>query len=117
MTLPKMAIYAVMILRKLRRSDGPVASTKLAELLGKEKQAVQQLMKPLSHAGLVTGTMGPHGGWMLANPRHKVSGREVFDALRFAAEREESAEFVKLEKQISDYVDVALDKLLVDDLK
>jgi DNA-binding IscR family transcriptional regulator len=117
MTLPKMAIYAVMILRKLRQSDAPVASSKLAEWLGKETQAVQQLMKPLSHAGLVTGIMGPHGGWALAHPKHRVTGREVFDALRLAAEREETPEFVKVEKQISEYVDAALDKLLVDDLK
>jgi DNA-binding IscR family transcriptional regulator len=78
---------------------------------------VQQLMKPLSHAGLVTGIMGPGGGWTLTRPKHRITAREVFDALRLAPERVGTGEFAAVEQQLSDYLDAALAKLPVDSLK
>jgi Rrf2 family protein len=63
---------------------GPEPSRRTREIAARLKASVAHLAKvmvALEHAGLVTGTRGPAGGYRLARPASRISLREVYEAI------------------------------------
>jgi Rrf2 family protein len=116
MELPHNIVYAVMILQELRRNKKPVTKYHLSDVVGVPPEYVQQMTIPLLAAGLVASQQGRYGGYVLANPSHKITLREVIDARQGEASARTGA-VAKISNVISQHLDKALDKLLVDALR
>jgi len=60
----------------------PVARTReIAARLKASAAHLAKVMVALEHAGLVTGTRGPTGGYRLVRPASRISLREVYEAI------------------------------------
>lgn len=71
--------YAVRILVKLGRhgTDSPLKTTSLSESSGVSVQFIEQILRPLKKAGLITSMRGAAGGHMLAKSPDAVSVGDV----------------------------------------
>lgn len=82
MKLSARARYAARILVILaEHRDTIVNTTVLSELTGVSVQFIEQIIRPLKQAGLVTSTRGVTGGHTLARPAETVSLGDVVRAI------------------------------------
>lgn len=89
MQVEKRVKFAVVVLRKLRVSAGPVPLVGLADELteaakpdGPVSQGyTQQVLIPLLRAGLVASGRGEFGGYVLANRRKRITVHDVMAAM------------------------------------
>jgi Rrf2 family protein len=63
-------------------SSEPVTRTReIAARLKASAAHLAKVMMALEHAGLVTGTRGPAGGYRLNRPARQISLREIYEAI------------------------------------
>ena len=74
--------FAVESLARLATCDGarPYPPELLADSINRSLSFTEQLMAELAEAGLVTAARGPHGGYYLKRPAHRITVAEVFRA-------------------------------------
>jgi FeS assembly SUF system regulator len=78
----KLTDYATLVLATLAQAPGRVHSAaELAERARLELPTVSKVLKPLAHAGLVTGFRGASGGYMLARPAADIPLIEIVEAI------------------------------------
>ena len=78
----KLTDYATVILAALADAPSRVHSAaELAERSRLELPTVSKVLKPLAHAGLVTGFRGASGGYRLARPASQISLIEIVEAI------------------------------------
>jgi Rrf2 family protein len=65
--------------------EGYLATRALAELHGVPKEYLSKALQALSNAGLITGTLGPAGGYRLARPASDITFLEVVEAVEGSA--------------------------------
>ena len=78
----KLTDYATVVLAAL--ADAPIrvhSAAELAERSRLELPTVSKVLKPLAHAGLVTGFRGATGGYRLARPANQISLIEIVEAI------------------------------------
>ena len=78
----KLTDYATVVLAALAVAPNRVHSaTELAERSHLELPTVSKVLKPLAHAGLVTGFRGASGGYRLARAPGQISLFEIVEAI------------------------------------
>ncbi len=82
-TLPKKLHYAIeaVLYIAYNASSGPINSRDIAERQGLPPRYLEQLMQRLVKAGILRGIRGPHGGYVLAMERRRISVGDVCEAL------------------------------------
>ena len=80
--ITKLTDYATVVLCALADAPGRVHSAaELAETARLELPTVSKVLKPLAHAGLVTGFRGASGGYKLARAPAQISLIEIVEAI------------------------------------
>jgi FeS assembly SUF system regulator len=80
--ITKLTDYATVVLCTLAEQPARVHSAAdLAERARLELPTVSKVLKPLAHAGLVTGFRGASGGYKLARPPQSISLIEIVEAI------------------------------------
>lgn len=80
--LSKMTDYAVVVMGRLASRPGERQSAaEIAEATGLPGATVGQVLKALGAGGLVNGSRGAHGGYVLARPPADISVAEIVTAL------------------------------------
>jgi FeS assembly SUF system regulator len=80
--ITKLTDYATVVLCALADAPGRVHSAaELAETARLELPTVSKVLKPLAHAGLVTGFRGASGGYKLARTPAQISLIEIVEAI------------------------------------
>jgi FeS assembly SUF system regulator len=80
--ITKLTDYATVVLCALAEMPLRVLSAaELAERARLELPTVSKVLKPLAHAGLVTGFRGASGGYKLARPATQISLIEIVEAI------------------------------------
>ena len=80
--ITKLTDYATVVLCTLAEQPLRVHSAaELAERARLELPTVSKVLKPLAHAGLVTGFRGASGGYKLARPPQSISLIEIVEAI------------------------------------
>ena len=80
--ITKLTDYATVVLCALAEAPARVHSAaELAEQSRLELPTVSKVLKPLAHAGLVTGFRGASGGYKLARPPAQISLIEIVEAI------------------------------------
>jgi len=78
----KLTDYATLVLATLAEAPGRVHSAaELAERARLELPTVSKVLKPLAHAGLVTGFRGATGGYKLARAPDRIPLIEIVEAI------------------------------------
>ena len=78
----KLTDYATLVLATLAEAPGRVHSAaELAERARLELPTVSKVLKPLAHAGLVTGYRGASGGYKLARAAESIPLIEIVEAI------------------------------------
>ena len=78
----RMADYGVVLLSEIARSHGLVRSAaELAAATQLPAPTASQVLKRLSHGGLLVASRGPHGGYVLARPAASITVTEIVSAL------------------------------------
>ena len=78
----KLTDYATVVLTALADAPDRVHSAaELAERAGLELPTVSKVLKPLAHAGLVTGFRGTNGGYRLARAAESISLIDIVEAI------------------------------------
>jgi Rrf2 family protein len=68
---------------------GPIASRDIAAKQGLPPRYLEQLMQRLVRAGILRGVRGPHGGYLLAKERRRITVGDICHCLE---ERDDSGE-------------------------
>lgn len=98
--------------------SGPLSMARLAEILSEAsgnpvtQMYVQQVMRGLLAAGIVTSVRGMSGGYMLANKRRQVSVHDVIMATSRAKAQTSSSSALR-----ADIVAAKVDSRIADALK
>lgn len=80
--ITKLTDYATVVLAALAEAPERVHNaTELAERAHLELPTVSKVLKPLAHAGLVTGFRGASGGYKLARPAKQIRLIEIVEAI------------------------------------
>jgi Rrf2 family protein len=74
------ALHCCALLAGLQ-GDGTLSTKDLAEFHGVPKEYLSKALQALSQAGLVTGTLGPRGGYRLAKPPAEITFLDVVEAV------------------------------------
>jgi Rrf2 family protein len=75
----KLGLHALAV---IAAGPEPVARTReIAARLKASAAHLAKVMVALEHAGLVTGTRGPTGGYRLNRPARQISLREIYEAI------------------------------------
>ena len=70
--------------------QGPISSRDIAEKQGLPPRYLEQLMQKLVRSGILRGVRGPHGGYLLARERRRISVGDIAEALQ--EEKDEEAQ-------------------------
>ena len=84
LSLTRKSDYALVALSYLGQQQGEeqaVSARKIADQFGLPLPLLMNILKSLSHAGLVTSTRGPQGGYVLSAKPDKVSILDVVNAI------------------------------------
>ena len=81
MKMLKRTEIALAVLPKLIGARTPVSAVHLAEQCQISYRRLASVMVKLSNKGIVVGTRGGRGGYMLARPAAKIALVEVFEAM------------------------------------
>lgn len=80
--ISKLTDYATVILASLAvRDDRIYTANELATITHLSTATVSKLLKKLQRGGLVTSSLGSHGGYQLAKPASHISAADILDAL------------------------------------
>ncbi len=88
---PKKLHYAVeaVLYIAYNAAGGPINSRDIAEKQGLPPRYLEQLMQKLVRAGILRGIRGPHGGYVLAMERRRISVGDICEALRDTGEADD----------------------------
>jgi len=75
----------------------PVSGKEIASKQGMPSRYLEQMMQKLVHAGVLRGVRGPHGGYLLAREKRRISLADICKAL---AEKELDLSSTPLGNQI-----------------
>ena len=59
--------------------QGAVSSREIAKSQGLPPRYLEQLMQRLVRSGLLRGMRGPHGGYVLAKERRRITIADIYD--------------------------------------
>ena len=86
LTLNRRTDLALLALRELANSDGPVSGSVLGERIGTSLLFLPQVMAPLIQAGWVRSDRGPGGGYRLTESASQARLMDVIEATEGPAE-------------------------------
>jgi len=83
MMLPKKLFYAVEAVLYIAYNSGrgPITGRDIAERQGLPSRYLEQLMQRLVRAGVLRGVRGPHGGYLLARERRRITVGDICEVL------------------------------------
>ncbi len=83
MMLPKKLFYAVeaVLYIAYNASSGPITGRDIAERQGLPPRYLEQLMQRLVRGGILRGVRGPHGGYLLAKERRRITVGDICEML------------------------------------
>ena len=83
MMLPKKLFYAVeaVVFIAYNSGKGPINGRDIAARQGLPPRYLEQLMQRLVHTGILRGVRGPHGGYLLAKERRRITVGDICEAL------------------------------------
>ena len=118
MQLTNYATYGIAVLQTLRATTEPVQVPRLAAGLGLSEVYMQQVIIRLRRAGLVASVRGPHGGYVLADRRRRVSVWQVIQATSRPRESTVPAGTApgRIMQAVEAHLAKALQRLRVDDV-
>ena len=81
--LAKKLFYAVeaVLFIAYNSGNGPISGRDIAAKQGLPPRYLEQLMQRLVRAGILRGVRGPHGGYLLARERRRITVGEICEAL------------------------------------
>lgn len=59
----------------------PISSKEIAEQQGLPPRYLEQIMQRLVHTGILRGVRGPHGGYLLARERRRITVGDICEVL------------------------------------
>lgn len=69
---------------------GPISSREIAKRQGLPPRYLEQLMQRLVRGGMLRGVRGPHGGYVLAKERRRITIADIYTTLGEEKEEEHS---------------------------
>lgn len=101
-TLSKKLFYAIEAVLYIAYNTGatPISSKEVAEKQGLSPRYLEQLMQKLVRGGVLRGVRGPHGGYVLARERRRISVGDICDVLADDAEDTPEASGTPLGHQV-----------------
>lgn len=83
MILSKKLYYAVeaVLYIAYNAGRGPIASRDIAARQGLPPRYLEQLMQKLVRGGILRGVRGPHGGYLLARERRRITVGDICEVL------------------------------------
>lgn len=83
LTSSKKLFYAVeaVLYIAYNAASGPISSKDIAQRQGLPPRYLEQLMQKLVRGGILRGVRGPHGGYLLARERRRISLRDICELL------------------------------------
>lgn len=83
-TLTKKFYYAVeaVLYIAYNAGHGPISSRDIALRQGLPSRYLEQLMQKLVRGGILRGVRGPHGGYVLARERRRITVGDICEVLR-----------------------------------
>jgi Rrf2 family protein len=96
---PKKLFYAIEAVLYIAYNAGsePLSSKEIAGKQGMPSRYLEQMMQKLVRAGILRGVRGPHGGYLLAREKRRITIADICAAL---AEDEDIAALTPLGSQI-----------------
>ncbi len=93
MMLPKKLFYAVEAVLYLAHNagQGPISSRDIAQRQGLPPRYLEQLMQRLVRAHVLRGVRGPHGGYLLARERRRITVGDICEVLADDKDDEDAA--------------------------
>jgi len=84
MTPSKKLFYAVEAVLYIAYNGGlgPISGRDIALRQGLPARYLEQLMQKLVRGGILRGVRGPHGGYLLARERRRITIADVYDILK-----------------------------------
>lgn len=81
--LPKKAFYAVeaVLYIAYNGANGRITSKEIAEKQNMPPRYLEQIMQRLVRKGILKGVRGPHGGYLLAREKRRVTLADVYRAV------------------------------------
>lgn len=124
MQVLKRTVFGVLIMRVLRRATEPVPASKLSTVLSVAAGEdilpghIQQILIPLLHAGLVSSTVGPYGGYGVTQKGREASIYDVDHAVEMrrkvvGGKPFKKTDMARVSDEIDGYVKHALSKIPV----
>lgn len=82
-TLSKKLYYAIeaVLYIAYNTGGGPISGRDIAEKQGLPPRYLEQLMQRLVRGGVLRGVRGPHGGYVLARERRRITVGDICDVL------------------------------------
>lgn len=74
-------VVEAMVTIAYNANQGAISSRDIAELQGLPPRYLEQLMQRLVKGGLLRGMRGPHGGYVLAKERRRITIADIYEAL------------------------------------
>jgi len=83
MTPSKKLFYAVeaVLFIAYNGNQGPISSRDIAARQGLPSRYLEQLMQKLVRGGILRGVRGPHGGYVLARERRRITVGDICEVL------------------------------------
>jgi len=80
---PRRLFYAIEAVLYIAYNAGaePLSSREIAEKQGMPPRYLEQMMQKLVRAGILRGVRGPHGGYLLAREKRRISVADICTAL------------------------------------
>ena len=75
------AVEAVLYIAYNTKSE-PISSRDIADRQGLPPRYLEQIMQKLVKAGILRGVRGPHGGYVLAKERRRITVADICDVVR-----------------------------------
>jgi len=92
-TLSKKLYYAIeaVLYIAYNTGSGPISGRDIAEKQGLPPRYLEQLMQRLVRGGILRGLRGPHGGYVLARERRRITVGDICDILSDESDDQDAA--------------------------
>ncbi len=81
--LPRKIFYAMeaVLYIAYNGAHGRIASKEIAQKQNMPPRYLEQIMQKLVHAGVLKGVRGPHGGYLLAREKRRITLADIYKAV------------------------------------